>query len=84
MERVWVESGHDINMEHDENEDTDIERFIINGGVLGMMMMTTIMYWMMIKNTLRMGCKQTCHSLTIDMPKTLDLRNTRWRNGHCS
>uniref|UniRef100_A0A2N9IH42 Uncharacterized protein n=1 Tax=Fagus sylvatica TaxID=28930 RepID=A0A2N9IH42_FAGSY len=33
MERVWVESGHDINMEHDEDEDTDIERFIINGGV---------------------------------------------------
>uniref|UniRef100_A0A2N9IIC1 Uncharacterized protein n=1 Tax=Fagus sylvatica TaxID=28930 RepID=A0A2N9IIC1_FAGSY len=33
MERVWVESGHDINMEHDEDEDTNIERFIINGGV---------------------------------------------------
>ena len=33
MERVWVESEHDINMEHDEDEDTDIERFIINGGV---------------------------------------------------
>ena len=33
MERVWIDSGHDINMEHDEDEDTDIERFIINGGV---------------------------------------------------
>jgi hypothetical protein len=33
MERVWIESGHDINMEHDEDEDTDIERLIINGGV---------------------------------------------------
>ena len=35
MERVWVESGHDINMEHDEYEDTDIERFIINRGGWG-------------------------------------------------
>ena len=33
MERFWVESGHDINMEYDEDEDTDIERFIINEGV---------------------------------------------------
>jgi hypothetical protein len=33
MERVWVESRHDINMEHDEDENMDIERFIINGGV---------------------------------------------------
>ena len=33
MQRVWVESGHDINMEHDEDEDTDIERFIINWDV---------------------------------------------------
>jgi hypothetical protein len=33
MKRVWVKSRHDINMEHDEDKDTDIERFIINGGV---------------------------------------------------
>ena len=57
MKRVWVESKHDINMKHDEDEDMDIERFIINGGG-GMMMTTTIMHWMMImviKNTLRMA-----------------------------
>ena len=33
MQRVWVESGHDINMEHVEDEGTDIERFIINWDV---------------------------------------------------
>jgi hydrogenase maturation factor HypE len=57
MKRVWVESKHDINMKHDEDEDMDIERFIINGGG-GTMMTTTIMHWMMImviKNTLRMA-----------------------------
>jgi hypothetical protein len=32
MERVWGESRHDINVEPHEDEDMDIERFIINGG----------------------------------------------------
>ena len=32
MERVWGESRHDINVEPYEDEDMDIERFIVNGG----------------------------------------------------